>query len=87
MRRFIAGAVCPQCRAVDRTVLEEREGGDRRRRCVSCGHAETLAADSAAEPAVRLQPPTRFSRRRSAAPAATPVRILDPAGKDPSDSG
>lgn len=71
MRRFIAGAVCPTCRAVDRIVLEEFEGG-RRRRCVSCGHMDTLLHDAPAEPA------TRLGRRPRAAEAPTPVRIVDP---------
>jgi len=74
-RRFIAGAVCPECRAVDRTVVED-DGGGRRRRCVSCGHSDTLVQEAAVEP------PTRFTRRRGAGGAAdagaAPVRILDP---------
>ena len=76
LRRFIAGAVCPECRAMDRNVVEEQDG-ERRRRCVSCGFTDTIASVAAAAP------PTRFTRRPGAGdePSATPVRILDP-GRD-----
>lgn len=74
MRRFIAGAVCPECRAVDRIVLEQ-EGALQRRRCVSCGYTDTLVGRTPAEP------PTRLSRHRGEAPA-TPVRIVDPGRGD-----
>ena len=76
-RRFIAGAVCPECRAVDRIVLED-EAAVRRRRCVACGHTDELVREAAVEPATRL---TR--RRESAAGASsTPVRIIDPGDGD-----
>lgn len=78
MRRFIAGAVCPECRAVDRIVVEQR-GDGRERRCVSCGYVDTLAPGG---PAV---PPTRFSRRTKPDAEASPtaVRIIDPVKRDP----
>ena len=38
MKRFIAGAVCPECRALDRIVLELRDGGQEWQRCVTCGY-------------------------------------------------
>ncbi len=37
--RFIAGAVCPNCRELDRIVIKEREGLSFRH-CVSCGFSE-----------------------------------------------
>ncbi len=71
--RFIAGAVCPECRAVDRIVVEGRDQ-TRRRRCVSCGYTDSLLAGAAA-------PATRFSRPRPAASdrdtPATAVRIVE----------
>lgn len=80
MKRFIAGAVCPECRAMDRIVVEEHDG-ERRRRCVSCGYADTIGAASGATPA------TRFSRRSGAPQTpASPVRIVDPAA-DPEKRG
>lgn len=77
-RRFIAGAVCPQCRVTDRIVIEEQDG-ERRRRCVSCGFTDTLDAAGAAAP------PTRFSRRRAARDEApvSAVKIVDPRRRDP----
>ena len=76
-RRFIAGAVCPECRAVDRIVLED-QAEVRHRRCVACGHTDQLVREAAVEPA------TRLSRRRQpdAAAASTPVRIIDPGDAD-----
>lgn len=76
-RRFIAGAVCPDCRAVDRIVLED-EGEVRRRRCVACGHTDQLVREAAVEPA------TRLTRHRESGGAATsaPVRIIDPGDAD-----
>ena len=71
MRRFIAGAVCPECRAQDRIVVEELEGV-RRRRCVACGHTDSMLTGAAPEPATRLSP----SGGREV--SATPVRIVEP---------
>ena len=46
--RFIAGAVCAACGAVDRIVVEEREGL-RIQRCVACGREEAIDASSNAK--------------------------------------
>ena len=70
MRRFIAGAVCPQCRAVDRIVVEDTESG-RCRRCVSCGYADAFAERPATEPA------TRLTRRSEEKAEAMVVRIVE----------
>lgn len=43
--RFIAGARCRSCGAVDRIVVEDAPDG-RVQRCVACGHRETLAQDA-----------------------------------------
>lgn len=69
-RRFIAGAVCPECGEMDRIVLEEAEAGSRRV-CVACGFSDDM------KPASGRLPPTRFDRR-NAPTQSTPVRILDP---------
>jgi hypothetical protein len=74
--RFIAGAVCPACGAIDRTVLELTVTA-RERRCVACGHREMQmrnAQDDASVPT----PATRFDGARTAsdvAPAAI-IRVL-----------
>lgn len=75
-KRFIAGAVCPDCGAQDRLVVEEMPDG-KRRRCVSCGFTDV----SASEPEVAL--PTRFARRGVDSEQARPVRLL---GEGDSDS-
>jgi uncharacterized metal-binding protein (TIGR02443 family) len=58
--RFIAGAVCPACGAVDRIVVE----GDldaRLRRCVECNFRETLSSHSSVvEPSQSTAGDTRF---------------------------
>lgn len=74
MRRFIAGAVCPECRSIDRIVVEAVDRG-RQRRCVECGHAEALTESLAPEPA------TRFTTRANAATPVQPVRFIDPPGR------
>jgi hypothetical protein len=74
MRRFIAGAVCPQCRQIDRIVVEATDGG-RRRRCVDCGHTETLVEAQTPEP------PTRLTSRANVATPVEPVRLLTPAAR------
>ena len=40
-KRFIAGAVCPQCQELDRIVVFQ-ENNDEFRECVSCGYKEKL---------------------------------------------
>ncbi|MGA0840027.1 MAG: YheV family putative metal-binding protein [Pseudomonadales bacterium] len=73
MRRFIAGAVCPACRAEDRTVLERRDDA-RRRLCVACGHEELEDLKGSSAPP---EPPSRFNRATAPA-AAVPVRLFAP---------
>ena len=51
-RRFIAGAVCPECRALDRLVVEDRDG-QRLQRCVECGF-ERLEQPGSSLPRGRL---------------------------------
>lgn len=81
--RFIAGAVCPQCRAMDRLVVETVAGRDQRR-CVSCGYTDQRAGAAASEPA------TRLTRRGQAGEPASPVRIIGPGPRpqpDDAESG
>lgn len=73
MRRFIAGAVCPACRAEDRTVLELLVD-TRRRLCVACGHEELEDLQSARSVP---EPPSRFNRAVSEGPAV-PIRLFVP---------
>jgi hypothetical protein len=79
MRRFIAGAICPECRALDRIVVEASDGG-RRRRCVECGHSEAMVDSATPEPA------TRLDTRASPPTPVQVVRLLDPNPEVPDKS-
>lgn len=76
MKRFIAGAVCPQCQALDRLVLQSDDRQDpplMSRRCVDCGFFETLDA------APKFSLPSTIKERKSEdSDNAQIVRILDP---------
>jgi uncharacterized metal-binding protein (TIGR02443 family) len=67
-RRFVAGAVCPACGEMDRTVLEV-DAAQRIRSCVSCGYREVL------EHANVPVPEGRFGRSAPAAPDVAPVAV------------
>lgn len=69
-KRFIAGAICPQCQTEDRLVVEENDGACIRR-CVSCGFTD----DQPSAPSVTL--PTRFVRRGLADAEAKPIKLID----------
>lgn len=74
-RRFIAGAVCPRCSAMD-TIVVDRDSD--MRECVTCGFQDVRP--TAKTPVTTTEPATRVSRaaaRRADTPAAV-VRILDP---------
>ena len=91
-KRFISGAVCPSCQAVDRIVIESLgadEGLDLaneltelsapviRRRCVACGFVEHLETDAAT--ATAPLPRARYDRSRRTTDRVDVVKILDPA--------
>ncbi len=40
-KRFIAGAVCPRCSAMDKIVMYQEDGKDKRE-CVSCGFEDVM---------------------------------------------
>ncbi len=82
-RRFIAGAVCPNCSRVDRMVVDLDTD---RRECVACGFSEARPTAASSPGAVAGELPTRVTRpaaRRVETPAE-PVRLL---GSDKKDSG
>ena len=76
--RFIAGAVCPACGAMDRLQVVG-EGDGRRRRCVSCGHEDQLTAAASPSPRSRLDGALQPGARES---AVQPVRILGQGSAD-----
>lgn len=72
VRRFIAGAVCPDCGALDRIVVD---ADSNERHCVACGFREARPAPAPAEPVTRVN---RAAARRIETPAET-VTLVDPA--------
>ncbi|PVY77438.1 hypothetical protein C8D92_103123 [Tamilnaduibacter salinus] len=54
-KRFIAGAVCPRCGAMDRLMMH-RDGDHQYRECIDCGFedAQSLVEDAAPEPETRV---------------------------------
>jgi len=40
-RRFVAGAVCPRCSAMDKILVYSEEGKDYRE-CVACGYKDEM---------------------------------------------
>ena len=42
IKRFIAGAVCPKCSAMDKLVMYRNEQDEQVRECVSCGYSDKI---------------------------------------------
>lgn len=75
-RRFIAGARCPQCEALDRLALETVD----RVLCVACGYtAQAPKQQPSAALTSRVERPARPEQESS------PVRIMMPDSKKPQD--
>lgn len=83
--RFIAGAVCPDCQALDRLVVEyaivELQSSElSRRRCVACGFVEAFNEDqpttSAGVP--RGRPERSGAQNQQRGQKSQIVRIVDP---------
>ncbi|MGC3874633.1 YheV family putative zinc ribbon protein [Halomonas sp. GXIMD04776] len=77
-KRFIAGAICPRCAAMDRVRTWE-QNGIRYRDCVSCDFFEQLPIE---QPASAQELETRVNRTREEQKKSDvqAVRILDPKG-------
>lgn len=76
-KRFIAGAVCPECRAEDRLRVDYLRAGTleyQERHCVACGFADRSEAP---ERSADVLPRIRRGRQ-SGDSAPQVVRILDP---------
>ena len=48
-KRFVAGAVCPRCAAMDK-LRTWRDQGREYRGCVSCGYEDSMRLDGLADP-------------------------------------
>lgn len=77
-RRFIAGAICPQCKAMDKIVLH-KHGDQQQRECVACGFKDELQ-DLGAAPELA----TRVTPQKHSADEVQRVTLIDP--KKPRDS-
>lgn len=66
-KRFIAGAVCPACSAMDTIRMYELDGVPNRE-CVSCGYADTLDERGNSVP---REVPTRVTKVKQPAPATS----------------
>lgn len=83
-RRFIAGAVCPQCRALDRLVVEvvrekDEVTGTQQQRCVECGYrAERRGSENAGIGIPRGKPERRSNAAQDAAAQAVKIMDLQP---------
>lgn len=54
-KRFIAGAVCPKCSEMDRTVIYNNDDGDEVRECIACGFSQTSSEQQAEDQARQLE--------------------------------
>jgi uncharacterized metal-binding protein (TIGR02443 family) len=77
-RRFIAGAVCPRCAAMDRIVVDL---DTERRECVACGFSDERPTAPVEELKTRVSRPAA----RRVETSAEPVRLLDPGSSAASD--
>lgn len=71
-KRFIAGAVCPECKQMDRLVMY-RDGDRTFRECVACGFHEEMLITATPQP---LE--TRISGSQKPAGETQAVRFIDP---------
>lgn len=80
-RRFIAGAVCPRCSAMDKIVVDLDSDC---RECVSCGFSEARSQLNVppAEPVTRVG--RAAARRVETAPQV--INLVDPRKDKTSDS-
>lgn len=65
IKRFIAGAVCPACSAMDTIRMYEIDAVPNRE-CVACGYADTLDERGNSVP---REVPTRVTKAKEPAPA------------------
>ncbi|HAD09069.1 MAG TPA: hypothetical protein DCF62_06275 [Porticoccaceae bacterium] len=78
-KRFIAGAHCPACQAIDK-IFVYREGDRNIRECVSCGFREAQAFD-----ALSREPETRVTRDHGLNEPQV-LRLVDPDAESSSGS-
>ena len=78
-RRFIAGAVCPKCAEMDKTVMYRVNDNEQVRECVRCGFKETIRDEIPAdEVQTRVNQPRVGEKPLPHEDKVQVVNILDP---------
>ena len=78
-RRFIAGAVCPKCAEMDKTVMYRVSDVEQVRECVRCGFKETIRDDMPLdEPKTRVNQPRVGEATLAHEDEVHVVKLLDP---------
>lgn len=80
-KRFIAGAVCPKCAEMDKTVLYRVSAVEQVRECVRCGFKESIRDDQggAEEVKTRVNQPRLGEKPLAHEDEIAVVKLLDPA--------
>lgn len=76
-KRFIAGAACPKCAALDKIVMYQEDGKDYRE-CVACGFKDEMRFKQAPRELV-----TRVNTPEEIKTDETQVLTLDPSSLKP----
>ena len=77
-RRFIAGAVCPNCGRQDKIVVDLDAD---ERQCIACGFREARPAARNTTSPAELQTRVNRAQSRRVETPAEPVRLVDPPKK------
>jgi uncharacterized metal-binding protein (TIGR02443 family) len=78
-RRFIAGAVCPRCSAMDKLVLYRNDEGIQLRECIACGFRESITEQGQMnELPTRVNQPRVGEKPLPHEDEIMPVKFLDP---------
>ncbi len=82
-RRFIAGAVCPKCAEMDKTVMYRVSDVEQVRECIRCGFKESIRDDGPLpnEPSTRVNQPRVGEQPLPHEDEIKVVSILDPRAK------
>ena len=76
-KRFIAGAVCPECKQQDKLVMYDDELHQRWRECVSCDFRERLVEDEQPEIVTRVNQPLPGEKPLAHETEIQSIKIID----------
>lgn len=79
-KRFIAGAVCPKCAEMDKTVMYRVSDKEQVRECVRCGFKESIRDDKnqPEEVTTRVNQPRVGEQPLSHEDEISVVKLMDP---------